>query len=238
MANARMINKRICKSKKFAALKTDRSRVLYWMIYPNLDQEGRFTGDPEEIKEDCCPKLKYTIKKIAESIIDLADVGLLILYEYEDEPIIEYTKFEPFQPGIRKDREAPSQYPSPDQVPDNSRSTPALYLSLSLYLKKENKPSSNIVFDFTQKKFLNITEEDKTIWKEAYPGCDIKQELLKMRSWLIADPKRQKTQYKRFINNWLARVQNQGGTKGKAKSDSTWAERETRRRAELKRNKK
>jgi hypothetical protein len=98
--------------------------------------------------------------------------------------------------------------------------------------KKEKTTSSNIAkitFDFTQKKFLNITEEDKTIWKEAYPGCDIKQELLKMRSWLIADPKRQKTQYKRFINNWLARVQNQGGTKGITKKRESYIEGSERR---------
>ena len=35
-----------------------------------------------------------------------------------------------------------------------------------------------------------------------------------MASWLIADPKRLKSNYKKFINGWLSRTQDSGGTKG------------------------
>lgn len=107
MARGRMIDKRIAKSKKLAALKHDRSRVVYFMMLPHLDVEGKFTGDPEEIKEDCCPKLRYSFMKIAESIIELADEELLKLYEVDNRPYIKYFKFDDFQQGIRKDKEAP-----------------------------------------------------------------------------------------------------------------------------------
>ena len=190
MARGRMIDRRISKSKKFAALKSDRSRVLYFMIYPHLDCEGRITGDPEEIKEDCCPKLKYSIRKIAESIIDLANVGLLDLYENEEEsPFIEFTKFEPFQIGMRKEREAPSSIPSPQDVRTNSGLTPALYLRLSLSLRKEGK-KEEVYFDFKERKFFNIKDKDIEGWEEAYPACDITAELKKMREWLLANPEK------------------------------------------------
>ena len=212
MARGRMIDKRISKSKKIAALKSDRSRVLYFMIYPHLDCEGRITGDPEEIKEDCCPKLNYSVKKIAESIIELANVGLLTLFEDENEvPYIEFTKYESFQ-IIRKDREAPSPIPSPQETPANSGRTPALYLRLSLSLRKEGK-KEEIYFDFKERKFFNIKDKDIEGWKEAYPACDITGELRKMREWLLANPDKKKKNYRRFIVNWLIRTQDKGGTR-------------------------
>ena len=218
MARGRMIDKRISKSKKLAELKNDRSRVLYFMIYPHLDCEGRYSGDPEELKEDCCPKLKYSIQKIAESIIDLANVGLLNLYEDEYErPFIEYTKFECFQHGLRKDREAPSSILPPQDGRTNSGVTPALYLRLSLSLKKEGK-KEEICFDFKERAFLNIKDEDFSGWKEAYPACDIQAELKKMREWLLANPDKKKKNYRRFIVNWLIRTQDKGGTKQEFKT--------------------
>lgn len=213
MARGRMIDKRIGKSKKLARLKSDRSRVLYFMIYPHLDCEGRFTGDPEEIREDCCPKLKYSFKRIAESIIDLANVGLLILYEDENgRPFIQYTKFDCFQIGMRKEREAPSSIPSPQDTPANVGLTPALYIRLNLSLRKEGR-KEEIYFDFKERKFFNIKDEDIQGWQDAYPACDVDSELRKMREWLLANPEKKKKNYRRFIVNWLIRTQDKGGTK-------------------------
>lgn len=211
MARGRMIDKRISKSKKLAALKHDRSRVIYFMVYPHLDVEGKFTGDPEEIQEDCCPKLKYSVRKIAESIIELADVGLIKLYEIDGRAYIKYTKFKDFQVGIRLDREAPSRIPDP--VRSKGGVTPALYLRLRLSLRKEGEGSKikQIDFSFEKRKFLNITIEDKAGWKDAYPIVDIDQELRIAREWLLANPTRAKSNYRQFLNNWFRREQDKGG---------------------------
>ena len=107
-----MIDKRISKSDKLAALPHDRSRVLYFMILPHLDVEGRFSGDALDIKEDCCPRLGYSLAAIAESLRELHDVGLLILYEADSRPYIQYTRFEDFQAGLRSGREAKSEIPA------------------------------------------------------------------------------------------------------------------------------
>lgn len=211
MARGRMLDKRIAKSKKLAALKYDRSRVLYFMMLPHLDVEGKFTGDPEEIKEDCCPKLRYSVRKIAESIIELTDVELLKLYEVDGKAFIQYTKFNDFQVGIRKDKEAPSRIP--DQVRTKDGLTPSLYLSLKLSLKKEGSRKQEIYFSFEQRKFFNILIEDKAGWKDAYPVVDIEQELKEMREWLLSNPSKRKSNYRKFITNWLSRQQDKGGTK-------------------------
>lgn len=70
-----------------------------------------------------------------------------------------------------------------------------------------------ITFDFKQRKFLNIKIEDKAGWLDAYPVCDIDQELRKMREWLLANPKQKKNNYRRFITNWLSRIQDKGGSR-------------------------
>jgi len=129
-----MIDKRISKSDKLAALPHDRSRVLYFMIYPHLDVKGRYSGDPRDIKEDCCPRLSYSLKAIAESLIELHAVGLLILYEVDSRPYIQYTRFEDFQAGLRSGREAKSEIPEcSGPTPEGSgglRTTSALRLKI------------------------------------------------------------------------------------------------------------
>lgn len=230
MARGRMIDKRISKSKKLAALKSDRSRVLYLMIYPHLDCEGRITGDPEEIKEDCVPKLRYSFRKIAESIVELHNVGLLTLYEDKDEnPYIEFTKFELFQHGMRKDREAPSEIPSPQDIRTNSGVTPALYLRLSLRKLKEGRKEGRIHYDFDSSSWKNITEKDKALWAEAYPACDIKHELLAMADWLESNPEKKKSNYRAFISRWLKKQQDQGGSSKGKKPHQTRQEREQKK---------
>lgn len=75
------------------------------------------------------------------------------------------------------------------------------------------KAKEVVSFDFDKRKFLNITIEDKAGWLDAYPACDIDQELRKMREWLLANPEKRKKNYRRFIVNWLVKAQDKGGTK-------------------------
>ena len=71
---------------------------------------------------------------------------------------------------------------------------------------------SKINFNFKTRDWENITVEDKKVWEEAYPACDIDMEFLKMKAWLLANPDKRKYNYKRFINNWLSKQQDKGGT--------------------------
>lgn len=51
-----------------------------------------------------------------------------------------------------------------------------------------------------------ITAEDREQWSEAYPACDLDNQLAQMTAWLSANPsKAQKKQWRRFIVNWLSR---------------------------------
>lgn len=216
MARGRMINQRLCRSRKYANLKLDRSRVLYVLMYTQTDCEGRLYADPDELKIDCCPYIKkYTVRKIAEAIIELADSGLISLYEIDGEPYIEFVDFNENQVGLRKEREAPSKIP--DKVRSKSGVTPLKYKVLSLILSKEVSKEEKIYYCFNSREWKNVIEKDKTQWEEAYPACNVDLELKKMGVWLDANPNKKKSNYKQFINNWLSKTQDKGGTKAGAK---------------------
>ena len=143
-----MINKRLGKSKKFAQLKHDRSRIIYVLMYINADCEGRFLGDPEDVKIECCPYLRYSPRMIEESILDLHEVELLDLYDIDGIPYIQFRNFEENQVGMRKEREADSEIPEmiSDSIRTRSgglRTRSALSLKIKRSLK-EVKVKSNV----------------------------------------------------------------------------------------------
>ena len=57
-------------------------------------------------------------------------------------------------------------------------------------------------------------DTDMIAWAKAYPAVDVFQELRAMESWLDANPKKRKTKggVKRFVNSWLSRSQDRGGS--------------------------
>lgn len=68
----------------------------------------------------------------------------------------------------------------------------------------------------------DITEEQFKKWADMYPAVDVMQELRKMNGWLDANPKKRKTKngIMRFINGWLAREQDRGGS-GRGRKQQT-----------------
>ena len=56
-----------------------------------------------------------------------------------------------------------------------------------------------------------ITESLVKLWEQTYPAVDVRQELQRMKSWAINNPKNRKTKggMQRFCDNWLARTQNE-----------------------------
>ena len=94
--------------------------------------------------------------------------------------------------------------------------------------KKHPPKPPKINFNFKTSRWENIKEEDIKIWKEAYPVCNMKIELAKMTSWLLSNPSKKKSNYKKFINNWLTSTQDKGGTRG-IPDEETWADRAERK---------
>lgn len=82
-------------------------------------------------------------------------------------------------------------------------------------LPNNEQDISLLSFSFSEGEFEGIEGDDFYAWAKAYPACDVKAELLKMAEWIKANPaKGKKSNYRRFITNWLSRQQDRGGSKG------------------------
>ena len=55
--------------------------------------------------------------------------------------------------------------------------------------------------------WMNIPESMMKKWSEAFPAVNIEQQLNKAAVWVMANPKNRKSNYARFLSNWLSRVQ-------------------------------
>ena len=82
---------------------------------------------------------------------------------------------------------------------------------------EKSAPSpSGISLPLNDKTFYDVPSDKITLWQETYPAVDVEQELRRMIAWLDSNPTKRKTRrgIERFINNWLARTQDSGGSKG------------------------
>ena len=114
MPEGRMLKKAISDSKSLGKLKSDSARLLYTWLIPQLDVEGRYSADPDLIKGHIFPKIKHIdTELIEEMLLELAGVGLIILYKNDDERYLQLNKFFDHQ-KLRANREADSKNPAPD----------------------------------------------------------------------------------------------------------------------------
>lgn len=92
--------------------------------------------------------------------------------------------------------------------------------SIKKYICPEpGKPApgcSNIFLPLVDGTFYNVPNEKIENWSKAFPAVDVDHELRKMLTWLDSNPKNQKTSrgVNRFINGWLSRTQDRGGSTG------------------------
>ena len=105
--------------------------MLWTWIIPFLDIEGRYYASPDLVKSNVVPRVKtFNEENIAEYLQDMASVGLIILYDVENEQYLQFRKFNVFQ-SLRKDKEGkPLPAPPPDSrtthgpLPDKDGTTP------------------------------------------------------------------------------------------------------------------
>ena len=73
---------------------------------------------------------------------------------------------------------------------------------------------TGILIPLVDKTFYDVPSEKLSLWKDAYPAVDVEQELRKMIAWCDANPTKRKTRrgVAKFINAWLERSQNRGGS--------------------------
>ena len=63
-------------------------------------------------------------------------------------------------------------------------------------------------------RFQQVPPELVEKWQKAYPAVDVLSELRRMEAWASANPVNRKSNWQRFVVNWLTRAQDRAGRGG------------------------
>ena len=111
----------------------------------------------------------------------------------------------PFRKGVQ------SAAPNTSLIRHDNDNNTALAGSLILKSKTppRNSPAMPVVLS-EEGVFDGITPAQIDRWREAFSAIDVRAEISRAEVWLQANPKQRKSNYARFLVNWLARAQDRG----------------------------
>lgn len=239
----RIIKEKICTSETLNQL-SDFEERFWHRLTVNCDDYGRFDARPAVLRGRLIPLMEgKTLKDVEKALSRLASVGLVELYEVDGKPFLRVVKWDTYQ-RIRAKR---SKFPAPSgdgcrqqDAPDSTcRQMTAdavkcprnpIQSESESESESESNPSNSaepqsasapvFALPLNDSSLFFVTQEDIDGWAGLYPAVDVVQELRGMKGWLDANPKKRKTKrgIRQFINGWLSRTQDNGGSRNVAES--------------------
>lgn len=117
MARGRFISNAIITDRQVHELSSDTCRLAYTWLITLADREGRVIGEPDLLLAQLFPRRlgEITSDDVEGFIREWVNAGFVIWYEGKDgDYVLQLVNFEKHQTGLRKDRETPSNFDSPD----------------------------------------------------------------------------------------------------------------------------
>ena len=119
MARGRFISSSISTSRKFERLATNDHRLLYLMLIPHVDCEGRHAADARILAGQVYTLLDLSRAQVDAALLDMHHVGLIRLYDVGEERFLELGDFHEHNkvrrgPDGQPTHEAPSRIPPSD----------------------------------------------------------------------------------------------------------------------------
>ena len=224
----RIIKESICTSEDYAKL-TLFQRDLFIRLIVSADDFGRYDARPAILRGRLYPLENVTSKSIDDALAALANLGIVALYEVNGKPYLYLLAWDKHQYR----RAAKSKFPAPecgiisseiickqpraDSLVNEERGTINDKRETNVCTEQDSAPA--YALPLNDKTDFSINEKDITEWSALYPAVDVIQQLRSMKGWLNNNPAKRKTRngIKRFINSWLSREQDKGGSKVLAK---------------------
>lgn len=230
----RIIKESICRSEEIDSLSWF-EEVLFYRLIVTCDDFGRYDGRTKIIKGSCFPLKDIAEKDINKAIGKLVSVGLVQAYEVQGRPYLQLITWADHQrirnqkskyPGFSEDctlltfdsKGQQKKAINNDHVSETVKSE--LKDTEKSCSGKQNVPelqgSPVINLPLINGDEYPITQSYIDELSALYPAVDVMQEFRAMKGWCDANPKKRKTAsgIKRFINNWISKTQNKGGTPG------------------------
>lgn len=200
---------------------TPEEEVFFYRLLVVADDYGNMDGRAAILKSQCFPlKDTATVARIETWVDGLVRKSMLATYEANGAPFLTVGKWEtrvrtkpkyPAPPDDIWQQAADKLRADCGQVADSVRQAAALAggrnarrgLGLGLGLGASD---NEVVFDAASATF-SIPELLSKRWVKAYPAVNIEQEVAAASVWLIANPRNVKSNYAKFLSNWLTKAQ-------------------------------
>ena len=243
----RILKESICTSDSIDGLSWF-EEVLFYRLIVNCDDFGRFDGRPAIIKNRLFPlKESLTSKAVSGAIEKLVSAGLVVLYMFENKPYLYLPTWNCHQTVRAK----VSKYPDPEdgckQMKSSASNCKQMQADVPVFVF-DNRYSNSIfdnresdicsepsagseppvaVLPLADKTEFPIYQTDIDKWSSLYPAVDILAEIRKMIGWCDGNPTKRKTKngILKFINSWLAKEQDRGGSRGSQSKPSSGVDR-------------
>lgn len=232
MARARNIKPGFFKNEDLAEC-SPWARLCFAGLWTLADREGRLEDRPKRIKGEL---FAFDSIEVDPLLDELERFGFLERYKNSDGSFIQVTKFSEHQTPHYSEK--PSVIKPPrfqESQPDDDIETPGVLqedskkdVSLRGGRNPLNPDSLNpdslnpdscapnakqVRFDAEAGRF-EISPGIESQWSVAYPAVNVGSEVAKAAAWLTANPKNRKSNYARFLVNWLVRAQDKAPAVG------------------------
>ena len=215
------------------------ARFIFPGLWMMADREGRLEYRPMKIKGEL---LRFDNIDAEPLLAELEHWGFIQIYEVQGRRFIQILKFNEHQHPHFKESESVIPPPISPGLPPHSMNhksradgglnegedsdepgaDPPLKGGVTRLIPDSgfripdstpSAPSKKILLDASGR-WDGIPENLSATWREAYPAVDVKAELAKAAAWIMANPKNKKSNYARFLTNWLGRAQDSGKRAG------------------------
>lgn len=190
------------------------TRLLFIGLWNFADDEGRMVASEKRIRMQIFPADTVDIRRALD---ELSTNGFIECYTFDG---IDYLQIAHFTKHQKIDRRTASKLPAPNGSlvessvnPPDGREGNGREKDLTPSAPAD-KPKAELV-DWSEAQGFSVPSGHMTAWRFAYPACDLKAELAKAHAWLLANPKNRKSNYARFMQNWLQRAQDKAPALGK-----------------------
>lgn len=208
----RLLREGICTSDPINALSAE-EEVMFYRLLVVSDDYGHMDGRTAILKAQCFPlKDTATVARIETWVGGLVAKSMLARYKSGGRPFLSILKWEarvrthpkyPIPTDDDWERAAAVCAQCADKLP-HSAAHCGLGLGWGLGLGASN--DNQVVFDAASGHWT-IPDLMTQQWRSAYPAVNLDVELSKASVWLLANPKNQKSNYARFLTNWLSKAQ-------------------------------
>jgi hypothetical protein len=213
----RLLKEGITDSAPIDALSPE-AEVCFYRLLVVADDLGRMDARTAIVRSRCFPLKEQSnmAVKIEAWLTELAAAFLILRYAVNGQPFLQIAKWDQ---RVRSNGKHPPPSEADllafgERLSASGGQSPAdggLGLGKG---KGLGAPNANSVRFDAERGLWAVPENLKTQWLAAYPAVDVDGELTKAAVWLIANPKNAKSNYARFLSNWLTRAQDRAPAKG------------------------